>query len=84
MLMTLSFASETEARLTALAKARDVSIAELVQRLIEERLEAEPKMSPTIAERRAAWRRVGEGVPLRPPLSDEAISRETMYDRDGE
>jgi hypothetical protein len=34
-------------------------------------------LSPT--ERAAAWLASTDGLPLTPPLSDEAISRESMY-----
>jgi hypothetical protein len=38
-------------------------------------------MSP--AERAAAWLASTEGLPLTPPLSDEEISRESLYGRRG-
>ncbi len=44
-------------------------------------------MSVTIklsaAERAAEWRASVEGLPLVPPLSDAAISRESIYDPRG-
>lgn len=36
------------------------------------------------AERAAAWRASVEGLPILPPLSDAAISRETIYDPDAD
>lgn len=82
MTVTIELKPEMEASLSALAAARGVDLARLVEQLLENQLP--PATVPmTATERAAAWRAPVPGRPTRPALSDEAISRDTMYDARG-
>jgi hypothetical protein len=82
MTVTIELKPEMEASLSALAAAQGVELARLVERLLEDQLpKAAAPMTP--AERAAAWRAPVPGRPTRPALSDEAISRDTIYDARG-
>jgi hypothetical protein len=77
--MKIELPREIGAGLAARAAAEGVSLPEYVSRLLMEQLapDATGKLSP--AERAAAWREGAKGLPRTPPLSDEAISRESIY-----
>jgi len=77
--MKIDLPPEIEAGLAAQAAAQGASLPEYVARLLMEQVapEATRKLSP--AERAAAWREAAKGLPRTPPLSDEAISRESIY-----
>jgi len=81
MTVTIDLKPEMEASLSALAAAQGVDLARLVERMLENQL---PTMAApmSIAERIAAWRTL-PNLPSRPPLSDEAMSRESIYDARG-
>lgn len=82
MTVTIELKPEMEASLSALAAAQGVDLARLVERLLENQLpKAAASMTP--AERAEAWRAPVPGRPTRPALSDEAISRDTIYDARG-
>jgi hypothetical protein len=50
----------------------------IVERVLKDQISDQPGgLSP--AERAAAWLASVDDLPLTPPLSDEAISRESMY-----
>jgi hypothetical protein len=66
MTVRIELAPDLEAGLVALAKAKRLGLRVQTGRL-----------SP--AERAAAWMASTHRLPLTPPLSDEAISREGMY-----
>jgi hypothetical protein len=78
MTVTIELKPETEAGLAALAAARGVALPQYVRELLESQL---PPGGPPIsaAERAAAWRASAIGLPISPPLSDEAISRSSIY-----
>lgn len=80
MSVTIDLPPEIEADLAAQAAAQGVSLPEYLAHLLEERAApgAASPMSP--AERANAWREAAKGLPHTPPLSDEAISRESIYD----
>ena len=81
MTVTIELKPEMEASLSALAAAQGIDLARLVERLLENQLPA--TASPmTAAERAAVWRALPD-LPIRPPLSDEAISRASIYDARG-
>ena len=66
------------ARAAALAKAQGLALSRYVHRVLKEQISRQDGgLSPP--ERAAAWLSSTEGLPLTPPLSDEAISRESMY-----
>lgn len=78
MTVTIELAPDLEAGLAALAKAQGLGLPQYVQRVLKEQVSSQTGgLSP--AERAAAWLSSTEGLPLTPALSDEAISRESMY-----
>jgi hypothetical protein len=81
MTVTLDLRPETEASLAALAAERGVSLEQYISHRLERQVPDQPPFSP--AERAAAWREAAKGPPHTPPLSDDAISRETIYDTRG-
>jgi hypothetical protein len=81
MTVTIELSPELEAGLARLAAAHGLALPEYVQHVLEEQLPAEAALSP--AERAAAWRTLTQGLPIRPPLSDVAIGRESIYDARG-
>jgi hypothetical protein len=83
MTLTLDLSPEMEADLAALAARQGLSLPEYLRHLLEEQvpLRAGTALSPS--ERAAAWRASVKDLPHTPPLSDEAISRESLYDARG-
>jgi hypothetical protein len=79
MTVTIELSPEIEADLKAQAEARGLPLVHYLQDLLRERasLVADPLLSP--GERAALWRKSAKGLPYSPPLSDEAISRESIY-----
>lgn len=78
MSVTIDLPPEIEADLAAQAAARGVPLGEHLRRLLAEQAEATKRPRKSIEERIKAWRDVS-GLPDTKPLSDEAISRETIY-----
>ncbi len=81
MTVTIELKPEIEAILSALAAAQGIDLARLVERLLENHLPM-PVAPMSTAERGAAWRALPD-LPIRPPLSDEAISRASIYNSRG-
>lgn len=81
MTVTIDLGPEIEARLAALAAEQGVSLEQYVSRLIEGQVPGQPPLSP--AQRATFWRDAANGLPHTPPLSDDAISRESVYDARG-
>ncbi len=78
MTVTIELSPEIEAGLAVLAKAQGLDLPQYVQHVLAERIYIpSSRLSP--ADRAAAWRSSVEGLPLSPPLSDDAISRESIY-----
>jgi hypothetical protein len=79
MTVTIELPPEVEADLKAQAEARGLPLAQCLQDLLREQasLVTKPLLSP--AERAALWRESAKGLPYSPPLSDEAVSRESIY-----
>lgn len=73
---------EIEASLAQQAAARGLSLQQYLQRLLEQQVPL-PAKPTTPAERAAFWRQSTAGLPHTPPLSDQAIGRETIYDTRG-
>jgi len=70
--MKIGVSREIEAGLAGRAAGGRVGVSEYVAWL--------EQVSPlSTAERAAAWRQAATGLPRTPPLSDEAISRESIY-----
>lgn len=81
MTVIVNLRPETEKRLATLAAERGVSLEQYVSLLIEGYSPAQAPLSPS--ERAAFWREAVTGLPDTPPLSDAAISRESIYDTRG-
>jgi len=79
MTVTIELPPEIEAGLLAQAKAEGLPLPIYVQRLLREQFPAGGTAIMTPAERATAWRESVIGLPHTPPLSDEAISRESIY-----
>jgi hypothetical protein len=80
MTLTIQLKPEVEASLSAQARAKGVSVAEYVGSLLEQLTPSGPQMSPE--QRANALSDWAKEFPQVPPLSDEAVSRETIYSRD--
>jgi len=80
MTVTLKFKPEVEAGLLVQAQASGMSVEEYVLSLVEETVlpAARTRLSPE--ERAAAFEAWSARHRPTPPLSDEAVSREAMYE----
>ena len=78
MSVTIDLAPDVEADLAAQAAARGVPLAEHLRQLLAEQTGASKVQRKTLEERIRLWRDVS-GLPETQPLSDEAISRESIY-----
>jgi hypothetical protein len=81
--MKIDLPPETEVSLAARAAAEGISLPEYVARRLREEVTQDPANTLSPAERAAAWREAAKGLLRTPPLSDEAISRESMYSARG-
>lgn len=87
MSIQIELRPEIEAELAAQAKKKGVPVSQYVQRILEQHVPAQPVESSMTPEQRAKacddW---AENFPYRrnKPLSDDAISRESLYQRDDE
>ena len=82
MTIKIELPPEIEASLSAQAAAQGVSLQEYLRRVLEEQVSSGRKpMTP--AERAALWRQSTAGLPRTPPLPDEAVSRQSLYDTRG-
>jgi hypothetical protein len=75
----LSLNPDAEAGLLARARARGVSPDEYVREVIEKEIGVSKGRELTPEERADAFIQWADSFPDGPPLSDEAISRESMY-----
>jgi hypothetical protein len=84
--MTVTLKPDLEEELTARAQAEGLSTEEFVNRVLEKLVAAQPqpsKLSPQ--ERARLWREFIEKHAVGgPPLSDYAVSRESIYTREDE
>jgi hypothetical protein len=78
MSVTIDLPPELEADLAAQAAARGVPLAEHLCHLLAEQAGASRVRRKTPEERIKLWRDVS-GLPDTKPLSDEAVSRESIY-----
>ncbi len=74
---------QIEGALAARAAAEGVSLPEYVALLLTEHVSRDVTGTLSPAERAKAWRAAAKGLPITPPLSDEAISRENIYSTRG-
>lgn len=78
MTVTIQLPPDIEADLVTQARARGLDLTQYVERLLREQVSPSPAaLSP--ADRAKSWRESVQGLPDTPPLSDEAISRESIY-----
>jgi hypothetical protein len=77
MTVTINLKPETQAGLFALACASRLSIEEYILAMMESAVRPEPPMSRQ--ERAALWIESAKKFPHTPPLSDDAIGRESIY-----
>jgi len=83
MPVVIDLPPEFEALLAAKAQAQGVTLPEYLRRLLEDQTSGGKEAGMSPAERAAAWRDSVRGLPDTPPLSDEAICRESIYDARG-
>jgi hypothetical protein len=76
--VTIDLPPGVEANLAAQAAALGVPLAQHLRRLLEEQAGAAKCIRKTPEERAKLWRDVS-GLPDTKPLSDDAISRESIY-----
>ena len=79
MTVTLNLKPEIQAGLHALAEQKGVSIEEYLRSLVEDTVWPAPLKTPTPEARAALWRETAKDFPDTPPLSDDAVSRDSMY-----
>lgn len=79
MTVTLELKPETTAGLLALAHESGMSLQEYLLAMVEGTVLSRSATALSPEERVAAWRETAKRFPDTPPLSDEAISRESMY-----
>jgi hypothetical protein len=79
MTVTIQLPPDIEADLVAQALAHGLELPQYVERLL--RGQVSPRAGSVLSpeERAAAWRESTQGLPHTPPLSDDAISRESIY-----
>jgi hypothetical protein len=77
MTVTLDLKPETQAGLLALAGASGMSLERYILAMVESTVHPPSPLSPK--ERAAAWIESAKRFPETPPLSDDAISRESIY-----
>jgi hypothetical protein len=83
MTVTIQLPPDIEADIVAQAQAQGLDLAQYVEHVLREQVP--PRASATLspAQRAEAWRQSTRGLPHTPPLSDDAISRESIYDDRG-
>ena len=79
MRVTIELPPEIEADLTAQAQAQGLLLSQYLQRLLRQQVPVHAGAALSPSERAALWRESVRGLPHTPPLSDEAISRESIY-----
>jgi hypothetical protein len=79
MRVTIELPPEIEADLTAQAEAQGLLLPQYLQGLLRQQVPVRAGAALSPSERAALWRESVRGLPHTPPLSDEAISRESIY-----
>jgi len=83
MTITIELPPEIEAGLTALAAEQGMALPDYLKHLLEEQVPPRKAVSLSPADRARLWRESARGLPHTPPLSDEAVNRESFYDARG-
>ena len=79
MNINLDISPETEASLSALAASQGLSVSAYLRRLLEGHISGQTTARLSPSQRAAVWRLSARKFPRTPLLSDEEISRETLY-----
>ena len=82
MSVVIELPPDIEASLADQAASKGISLQQYLRHLLEQQVPARVKPA-TPAERAAFWRHTAQGLPHTPPLSDQAVSRKTIYDTRG-
>lgn len=82
MTLHIEIAPETEAKLAAQAAAKGVPLPEYLRQLLEQQASPATPDTKSPAARAAFWRDSSRGLPVTPPLSDAAVSRDGIYGND--
>jgi hypothetical protein len=83
MTIKIDLPPEIEAGLAALAAEQGVALTEYLQHLLGKQVAARKSAMLSPAERARLWRESAKGMPRTPPLSDDAVRRESFYDARG-
>lgn len=79
MTLTIHLPADIEADLIAQARAQGLDLSQYIGHVLREHVPPRTSSALTPAERASAWRQSTHGLPHTPPLSDDAISRESIY-----
>jgi hypothetical protein len=79
MSVKIELPPEIEANLAAQAAAQGIPLPEYLRHVLEEQASAGAGNSLLPEERATVWRESVKGLPDTKPLSEEAISRESIY-----
>jgi hypothetical protein len=79
MTVTIQLPSDIEADLLAQARKHGLELPQYLERLLRAQVSPRTVSALSPAERAAAWRESTRGLPHTPPLSDDAISRDSIY-----
>lgn len=79
MTVTIELPSDVEADLVSRARAHGLELPQYVELLLREQVRPQAGSALSPRERAAAWRESVRGLPHTPPLSDDAICRESIY-----
>jgi hypothetical protein len=79
MTVTIELPSDIEADLVARARVHGFDLSQYVEHLLREHVLLRTRSALSPAEQAAAWRESTRGLPHVPPLSDDAVTRESIY-----
>ena len=80
MTIRIELPPEIEASLAALAAEQGMALPDYLKHLLEEQVTSRKATLLSPGERARLWRESAKGLPHTPPLSDQAVSRESFYD----
>ena len=83
MTVIIQLPSDIEADLVAQARDHGLELPQYVERLLRGQVSPRAGSGLSPAERAAAWRESTRGLPHTAPLSDDAISRDSIYGEHG-
>jgi hypothetical protein len=83
MTITIELPPHVEASLAAMAAEQGMALPDYLRHLLEEQVPPGGAVPLSPADRARVWRDSAKDMPHTPPLSDEAVSRESFYDTSG-